>query len=85
MIIAKYIFTISVDEEWNRTIQCELPPHDLTTREWLLPLKKELLQVYSHILDMYEDCNKMLLEFPEEWNNLTDLHVESEKQSTEKQ
>lgn len=85
MILAKYIFTISVDEEWIDKSICEMPPHDLTTREWLLLRKKELLQVYSHILDMYEDCNKMLLEFPEEWNSSNDLPVECEKQSTEKQ
>lgn len=85
MIIAKYIFTISVDEEWKRTIQCEMPPHSLTTREWLHQLKYEVDNVYSYCADMYNECNRLLLEVPEEWNNLTDLPVESEKLSTEKQ
>lgn len=122
MIIAKYIFTISVDEEWKRTIQCEMPPHNLTTREWLISIRNDLLDVYQYFQDMYCECDRLLLDLPEEepyvlmicqtlervkenlwewydveqiskqvfrftkkWSNSTDLPVESEKLSTEKQ
>lgn len=85
MILAKYIFTISVDEEWKRMIQCEMPPHDITTKEWLYHLKDEVDNVCSYCIDMYTFCKEKLLEFQEEWNTLTDLPVESEKLSTEKQ
>ena len=85
MILAKYIFTISVDEEWNRTIQCELPPHDLTTKGGLYRAISEIDNVYSFCVDQYDEYSKIILDFPEEWNNLTDLPIESEKLSTEKQ
>lgn len=79
MIIAKYIFTLSVDEEWKRMIQCEMPPHDLKTKEWLYHLKYEIDNVYSRCVDVYNECNRLLLELQEEWNNSPDLPIESEK------
>lgn len=66
---AKYIFIIDVDDEWKRTIHCEMPPHDINTEQWLRVLKYEMDNVYSYCLDMYNDCNKMLLELSNnEWN-----------------
>lgn len=62
MIQAKYIFTIEIDEEWKRTINCELPPHDLDTERWLQILRLEIDNVYSYCVDMYNDVNRMLLE-----------------------
>jgi len=63
MIQAKYIFTIEIDDKGKRTINCELPPHDIKTLWWLVVLKVEIDNVYSYCEDMYNDVNKMLLEF----------------------
>lgn len=69
MIQAKYIFTISIDNDGKRHIQCELPPHDIETEKGLRALKLEMDNVYSYCLDMYNDCNKMLLELSnKQWN-----------------
>lgn len=69
MIQCKYIFTIEIDEDWQRTIHCEMPPHKLETEQWLHSLKLELDNVYSYCEDMYNDCNRMLLELSNnEWN-----------------
>lgn len=68
MIQAKYIFTIEIDNNGKRTINCELPPHNLETEKWLLALKLEMDNVYSYCLDMYNDCNRMLLELEKQWN-----------------
>ena len=62
-----------------------MPPHDLTTKGGLYRAISEIDNVYSYCVDQYDEYNRMLLEFPEEWNNLTDLQVEYEKQSIEKQ
>lgn len=68
MIQAKYIFTISIDDNGKRTINCELPPHDLETEKGLWALKLEIDNVYSYCVDMYNDVNRMLLELQEQWN-----------------
>ena len=63
MIQAKYIFTIEIDDDGKRTINCELPPHDIKTLWWLVALKTEIYNVVKYCEDMYNDCNRMLLEF----------------------
>ena len=69
MIQAKYIFTIEIDDEWKRTINCELPPHDIKTLWWLKVLKKEIDEVHDYCEIMYEDVHKMLLELSnKQWN-----------------
>jgi len=68
MIQAKYIFTISMDDDGKRTIKCEMPPHNLETERWLRSLKLEMDNVYSYCLDMYNDCNRMLLELQGQWS-----------------
>lgn len=68
MIQAKYIFTISIDDNGKRTINCELPPHDLETERWLIALEREVSSIYSYCEDMYNDVNRMLLELQEQWN-----------------
>lgn len=66
MIQAKYIFTISIDDNGKRTINCELPPHDLETERWLQILRLEIDNVFSYCVDMYNDVNTMLLEFKDD-------------------
>lgn len=85
MIIAKYIFTISVDEEWVKFIDCTCPPYNMWDKKLLIVEKEQLYNVIRYCEELYDECDKILLEVPEEWNNLSDLQVESEKQSTEKQ
>lgn len=63
MIQAKYIFTIEINDNGKRTINCELPPHDLDTERWLHILRLEIDNVFSYCFDMYNDVNRMLLEF----------------------
>jgi hypothetical protein len=85
MIIAKYIFTISVDEDWKKFIDCTCPPYNVGDKELLILAKEQLYNVIRYCEEMYDNCDKMLLELPEEWNNLTDLPVEYEAPSTGKQ
>ena len=62
MIQAKYVFTIEIDDDGKRTINCELPPHDIKTLWWLVALKTEIYDVVKYCVDMYNDVNRMLLE-----------------------
>jgi len=70
MIQAKYIFTISIDDDWKRTINCELPPHNLETERWLYSLLWEITKVYNYCLTMLNDSNEMLLKLPnKQWKS----------------
>lgn len=84
MMLAKFIFTIAVDDDGQRTIQCDMPAHNLETIWWLVELKTESYAIKEFCQDMYDDCNRMLLELQDQWDAKTAEEInDSSSQQTQ--
>ncbi len=45
-------------------IQCDYTPYNVNTISWVKCLKNDMDNIYSYCKDMFDDANRMLLEFP---------------------